>query len=1073
MLRKLKILFFSLFLISLVSILNAQNYDSSFIEIESLINKNNSLAVYKINEVIDIAIKQKDTLEILKCYDYYISIFEKDNSNSNEKTFLIKKIKLLREYSHYYPENLTLLNDLFNTYKKLAQYYLSINEPNTSVDIYFRMIYIAQNLQNEKLEISTYNLVAHAFQQAKKYDKSIEYFNSAIKKARRLGDSTFVFNNCLDKGSLNYSFGYYSKAISNYYSALLIAEMLDNQHFENQIYNKMSELYYKLSYYDKSLEYLDKAIALKFDNSKNDLLPDQKAKNYLFCGENLLQIGKYKEALNCFLKAEAYLKNSKDYLLISQKNTSLGIVYIELKKYDKAKSYLIKAISLQQKIGDSTGLNNSNFAYGKYYFYIKNYTQAKYFFLKSYDFSQAQNDYLMLKETSFLLYEIYKKENNYLKALEFYEKYALALNNLYRQKFSISLKRIDVEHKYKKETALANQKVEILNEQKQKLFLYIAFLSVAFIAIIVLAIFFFRKNRIVNRQKNQIEKQKAIILKQYEKTKFLVPVAKHTSNSIFIMDTNGKVLWINDSLLKLYQTTNEVIFEKKNADFSLLTSFDFNEINRVCNIEKKSITYVTEVPIVGEKKWVQTSVSPIIENGKVVRLIGIESEITDFKLAEIKIQKQKKDIEFKNKLLEVYNLELKDQKESMIAQNEELQQQQEELQSHMELLREYNSRLHRLSAIASETDNIIYIFDVYGEIVWVNNAFVKYTGYNLQQFKEEVGENIRTASTIPNIDFYFYSCIEQKKSVNYISEFKTKSGQNKWLQTTLSPIKNEDGKVVEVVAIDSDITEIKHAEQKIFQQHKEITSSLEYAGLLQRSVMPLPIFIDAIFEKNFVFNRPRDIVSGDFFFVNYDNDISVFAVADCTGHGIPGAFMSILGIMALRIVVSRTKSYNPNILLNMLNGEIIKLLHQRGKKNESIDSIDMALCVFDLKNDTLDYSGANIPLYVVRKNEKKYSINRIKPTKATIGYDTLREPFTVHSLKLNKGDRLYMSSDGISDQFGGVNNKKLKRKGFVNMLEHLNSMPFDEQLESFEIFIEQWMGQEEQVDDMMFVGIEY
>ncbi|MEA3450495.1 MAG: PAS domain S-box protein [Bacteroidota bacterium] len=1056
-----------------MSVLHAQKTDSTFTEIEKLINTNSSLAVTKLNNIKNRAIEKNDTSEILRCYDYYITIFEKNSSNTNEKNFLVKKIKLLKEYSHNHVQNFSILNDLFNTYQKLAEYYFRIDEPNTSIDIYFRMIYISQNLKNKTLEISVYNSIAQAFQLANNYNKSIEYFNVAIMKARELGDSTIVYYNCLDKGSLNYSFGYFSKAVSNYYSALLIAEALDNTIFENQIYNKMSELFYELAYYDKSLEYLDKAIALNYKDSKDELSSDQKAQNYLFCGENLLQTEKYNEALNCFVKAEKYLQNSKDYLLISQKNASMGITLIELKQYDKAKLYLSKAISLQQKIGDSTGLNKSNFAYGKYHFYTKNYTKAKYFFIKSYNFSEKHSDFLMIKENSNLLYKIFKEENNYQKALEFYEKYSYALSNVYRQKFSISIKRIDVEHKYKKETALANQKVELLNRQKRKLFGFIAILSVAFLAIIVFAVFFFRKNRIVNRQKIFIEKQKSIILKQYEKSKMLSLVAEHTSNSIFIMDTKGKVLWINDALLKLYKTTQKVIFEKNNADYTKLTKYDFEKVFQVCNIKRKPITYVTEVPITDEKVWVQTTISPIIENGIVVKLIGIESEITDFKEAEIKIQKQKKDIEFKNKLLEVYNLELKDQKEAIIAQNEELQQQQEELHSHMEVLEEYNNKLHRLSVIASETDNIIYIFDIYGEIAWVNRAFEKYTGYNLQEFKEEVGENIITASTVKDIDFYFYTCIEQKKSVNYISEFITKCGKRKWLQTTLSPIKDEDGKVIEVVAVDSDITGIKQAEQKIFQQHKEIKSSLEYAGLLQRSVMPLPIFINAIFDNNFVFNRPRDIVSGDFFFVYYDNDISIFAVADCTGHGIPGAFMSLIGTMALRVVVSRTKSYNPNILLNMLNGEIIKLLHQRGKKNESMDSIDMALCSFDFKNDTLDYSGANIPLYIARETDNRYSINRIKPTKATIGYNTLKEPFTVHSFKIKKGDRLYMSSDGISDQFGGVNDKKLKRKGFVGMLEHINSMPFEEQLETFEIFIDHWMGAADQVDDMLFVGIEY
>ncbi len=1071
--KKLKILFFFLFFSVFGITLIGQNFNSSFESLDSIIFQNKNLAVEKLNLIFNEASKTKDTLSLIKCYDYYIQIFEQDSANPNIKRFVINEINLLKQYSHSHTRDTSLIYKLFYTYEEFGKLYLYSNEGNTAIDIFLRMIYISQNLRDIELETYTYNLIAHAYERLGNYQKSTEYYQKAIVKARECSDSLSVYKNFFDNAELNFNTGKYSKALSNYYSALLIAEMLKKKYLENDIYNRISVIFFNLAYYEKSLEYLNKAISLLTRLPKGKIPTQQIAKDYLFCGDNYLELNKPEKALSCFKKAGKYLKKSDNYFLIADKNCSIGISYIALKKYNKAKDYLIKAVVLQRKIGDIKGLNKSMLALGKYNLQIENIPKAKYYLLKSYRYSKRNKDKTGVKETSYLLYEIFKNEGNFSRALDFLEEYNTVESFIYKQNIKNSVERVEVEYRYRKKNALTNQRVQILSTEKQKLKLILTLLAIALLAIILLAIFFLRKSTVIKRQKNLIEKQKQIIFKQYERFKLLSLVASHTDNSIFIMNIRGKILWINDSLLKLYSTSHYEIFTVNKADFKKLTHFDYKKVFETCNVERKPITYITEIKVEEKLIWVQTTISPVIENNEVTKLIGIESEITDLKNAQIEIQKQKKDIEFKNKLLEVYNLELKQQKESITAQNEELQQQQEELQAHMELLEEYNRKLHRLSVVASETDNVIYIFDITGRLVWVNSAFTKHTGYTIHEFIEQVGENIISASTVPNIDYYFFSCIEQKKSVTYISEFRTKFGKKLWLQTTLSPIKDKEGKVIEIVAIDSDITETKDAEQKIYQQNQEIKSSLEYAGLIQRSVMPLPIFIDAIFEKNFIFNRPRDIVSGDFFFVHYDNDISVLALADCTGHGIPGAFMSLLGTMALRIIMSRTKSYNPNILLNMLNGEIIKLLHQRGRKNETIDSIDMALCVFDFKSDMVDYSGANIPLYLARKSGNKYTINRIRPTKATIGYDTLKEPFTVHSFKLNKGDRLYMSSDGIADQFGGIHNKKLKRKGFVKMLEYINSLPFNEQEENFELFLNQWMGPVEQIDDMLFIGIEY
>jgi serine phosphatase RsbU (regulator of sigma subunit) len=207
--------------------------------------------------------------------------------------------------------------------------------------------------------------------------------------------------------------------------------------------------------------------------------------------------------------------------------------------------------------------------------------------------------------------------------------------------------------------------------------------------------------------------------------------------------------------------------------------------------------------------------------------------------------------------------------------------------------------------------------------------------------------------------------------------------------------------------------------------------------------------------------------------MHHHNDKTLVALADSTGHGIPGAFMSLLGTMALKIVMSKINFLNPNIILKLLNSEIIKLLHQRGNRTDTLDTIDIALCVFDFQSNMLEYAGANIPLYIARKNEQNQSIiSRIKPKKVSIGYDNITDSFTIHSFKLNKGDKIYLSSDGFSDQFGGEDNKKLKRCAFLEILKDMSEIQIDYQQDFLEDFLKKWMGNNEQVDDIMLFGLE-
>ena len=192
------------------------------------------------------------------------------------------------------------------------------------------------------------------------------------------------------------------------------------------------------------------------------------------------------------------------------------------------------------------------------------------------------------------------------------------------------------------------------------------------------------------------------------------------------------------------------------------------------------------------------------------------------------------------------------------------------------------------------------------------------------------------------------------------------------------------------------------------------------------------------------------------------------AVADCTGHGVPGAFLSMLGIASMNEIVNRSDLLKPDKILEELREILIKSLHQTGTRGEAQDGIEIALCVIDLKNNALEYSGANRPLYIVRDG----AVQHIRPDRMPIGiYEQETVPFSVHVLELKKGDSLYLFSDGYVDQLGGPLRKTFRVKKFRKLLLGIQDQSMDVQKQILLKNLEEWQGDVEQIDDILVMGI--
>ncbi|MGQ9847579.1 MAG: PP2C family protein-serine/threonine phosphatase, partial [Bacteroidales bacterium] len=232
----------------------------------------------------------------------------------------------------------------------------------------------------------------------------------------------------------------------------------------------------------------------------------------------------------------------------------------------------------------------------------------------------------------------------------------------------------------------------------------------------------------------------------------------------------------------------------------------------------------------------------------------------------------------------------------------------------------------------------------------------------------------------------------------------------------------------------------------------------------------------------FVFFKPKDIVSGDFYWFMPIEDHVLFAVVDCTGHGVPGAFMSIVGYNSLNQVIKEYNLTNPGLILDKLNILVQQALHTN--EQEIKDGMDISLCSFNLKTNVLQYAGANNPLYVIRSKEKlaisdsdkalegaNHILYEIKADSQPIGAYIEHQRFKCHEINLEEGDSIYIFSDGFADQFGGTNGKKLKYKPFKELLLNIQAYKIENQRKHLQLFFEEWKGNYEQIDDVCVMGI--
>lgn len=311
----------------------------------------------------------------------------------------------------------------------------------------------------------------------------------------------------------------------------------------------------------------------------------------------------------------------------------------------------------------------------------------------------------------------------------------------------------------------------------------------------------------------------------------------------------------------------------------------------------------------------------------------------------------------------------------------------------------------------------------------------------------------------------FYDLLQSQPEVakRIISTLtKRLRGQN---DSIINQLRTREEELTKLVNERTKELQIKNEEITI--KNREITDNVNYAKRIQSAILPDLNTIYSTFKNSFVLYIPKDIVSGDFYSFFRIEDTAIIIAADCTGHGVTGAFLSVVGNSLFTQIINERKITDPGLILDCLHEEMINTLNQRN--SESTDGMDVSICCVDLKNNSLKYAGANRPLWIIRNNELLiYSPNKFPVGGLQIIHE---ENFLTHEIQLHENDTFYIFSDGYADQFGGEFGKKLMTKKFKEILLSIQHLSMNEQKKYLEDYLKNWMGKNEQVDDVLVIGV--
>lgn len=790
-------------------------------------------------------------------------------------------------------------------------------------------------------------------------------------------------------------------------------------------------------------------------------------------GEYDEAVSLYKMGIYGFNNSELDSTEFNSYKYLSDGYNGLGITYQKQQMYDKALKNMLSGFEIRKKLGLKDKIAESYITLAEYYTEIKQPDSAYINFERGFNAAYNIRNVRLLHQASLGLSKYYHKKRNYEKAYKFLD----IADNYYRDvidmKQSKEVAREEMDYLLEQERnytqKIKDEQDATIRQDKIVIYWIAAFCAMSVVMSSVIILLFYKKkkkNMQLREQRDALEKRSQLLQMQQEEItqknqelhattemleatnkelRILSTVAAATVNAIFITDINGNFTWFNDSFSRYSDIPFEELHTNPVLRGSLMPPEARKAYDKVLET-KKSAEFLLNISLFAPSHkdvWMQTTVTPFFDqNNEVSMMILVCSDIT-------------------------------------------------ELRATTKMLEERNNELQMLSAVAASTGNSIYITTKEGEFIWFNDAFSRETHIPKDQIHTHPA--LKASAMTPETRETYLKVLATKETQSYTAEMKHLVGKPFWVQSYVTPVLDDNGEIMMIVWVSTNITELHHAYEKIEEQNKEINASITYARRIQDAVQPMKIFSDEILGDHFIINMPRNIVSGDFHWVGYKNGLAVFTVADCTGHGVPGAFISMLGQVMFNQTINKLNDLNPASILNMVRNGIIHQLHQRDKDDTSSDSIDASLFVYDRHNCIIDFAGAYSHAYLLRfgtpdeetkeickntgckiftNDEKDAYLIRLKSNHMTLGIDRCYTiPFTSIKFKVSHGDIAYATTDGYPDQFGGEKQKRFYVANFEKVLLKYCHLTMEEQRKELERTFLEWKGDYEQTDDVHVLGI--
>jgi len=463
-----------------------------------------------------------------------------------------------------------------------------------------------------------------------------------------------------------------------------------------------------------------------------------------------------------------------------------------------------------------------------------------------------------------------------------------------------------------------------------------------------------------------------------------------------------------------------------------------NKFENLANTDQETVEINTKdlTKLVKEQKRL------LNEIGSNTKKLELQKDKLKEQQAELTVKKSlivetKKEVEKQKGLIEIQLSKIRVQQENLVSLNDNVLIKQKEL-------------VVQQKQLEREAKNLIAIQNEYAEIEKA-----------LQEKEILVNEQGKTIDAQGNEIIVKADKIESQKSIIWLSiVFLIIVSALGVLAYRSYRLKNKAN-----ILISKQKGEIEEQHNVLEEQHREITDSINYAKRIQDAILPPLKLVKGYIPDSFILYQPKDIVAGDFYWMEGVNNLIIFAAADCTGHGVPGAMVSVVCHNAMNRAVREFMLIEPDEILNKTRDIVVETFE---KSDEDVrDGMDVALCTINTESNKLSFSGANNGLYFIRNGE----LLQIKPDKQPIGKYDDSKPFTKHEMDLEKGDVIYTFSDGYADQFGGPKGKKFMYRPFRELLLSIHTKPMSEQHDLLMNAFEEWRGKMEQIDDVCVIGV--